>query len=162
MVSTITEQESSTYTLEGFTATIKAEGQINCIADGTVIFVGVSGDKFVVTVQHNSGECTRYGNIDIDPPQLNSKVYQGSSVGKVKRYCTFEYCTEWQGESLRPVRIFSKTYFKQNPSDVLDGRYVINQSQDTEVVVATDTVVTLTDMQKREFLYSRGDNIVEF
>ena len=162
MISTLTGRDSSTYTLEGYTATVKVDGQINCIEDGTVIFVGVYAGKFIVTVLHNSGECTRYGNIDSDPPELNSSIAKGSPIGHVRRYCTFEYCTEWQGSSLKPVRIFSKTYFKQNPSDILDGRYTINHTQNVEIIVANNTSIELTDMQKKEFLYSRGDNIVEF
>lgn len=162
MISTITGNSKSVYRLEGYTALIDTSGDVNCICDGTVVFVGVSGSKFVVNVLHNSGECTRYGNIDQDPPQLNSRIYKGSSVGVVKKYCTFEYCTTWQGNSLKPVRIFSKTYFKQNPSDILDGKYTITSSQNSEVVIANNCQIELTDMQKKEFLYSRGDNIVEF
>lgn len=160
MIKSITGHESS-YTVNNDTAQIQHSGRIYPVADGHVLFVGTTKGIYWVTIQHDSGECTRYG-LSTCNVAANDYVKSTSVIGTVKKYVYFEYCTEWQGESLLPVRIYKKTYYKQSPNDILNGLYSISSYVYKDDNISGGTIIKLTDAQKKEFLNSRGDDIVEF
>ena len=136
--------------------------QAKSIAAGKVLYIGKSDRYYVVNIQCNSSECIRYGHLLSINVKANDDVKEGQLIGQADKFVLFEYCTVAKGSSKYPVRIYTKTYFKQNPMKILESKYDIITSLGVDVVKTTGNLIKLTKEQQLEFGNNKGDNIIEF
>ena len=134
---------------------------VKAAADGTVLYIGKQNGLYVVTVQCNANECLRYCNLKTCDVDLNDSITEGSVIGIANKYVCIEYCTTGN-KNRYVVRIYNKTYFKQNPMDILEGKYDVLPYKPRNIISGTKKYIQLTPSQQSEFGNSRGDNIVEF
>lgn len=132
------------------------------IVSGKVLFIGRSDKYYVVNIQCNSSECVRYGHLLNTNVKLNDMVKEGTVIGKADKYVLFEYCTVAKGDSKWPVRLYNKTYFKQNPMNLLESKYEVITNLGVDVVKGGGTLIKLSPEQQIEFGNNKGDNTVEF
>lgn len=110
---------------ENFIATIKNIDKVYSIYPGKILYIGVYKEMGTVSVQVSDFEVVRYLNLKNIQVINGSTISAGQYLGEAsKQYgLQFEYCTQWQGESVFPVRLQNVTTFKQNPIDLLEGKY---------------------------------------
>lgn len=111
-----------------FTAQISGVDGVFTLYPGTVEFVGTFEGANSVCVLMNDHEMFRFGGL----AEVSEYVQKGRELSEFfklgetarNKKCTFEYWTQWQGESKYPARVCGRVYYKQNPIDILDGIYV--------------------------------------
>lgn len=139
---------------------------IHAICPGQVIAIERSPDGFyAITVQVNSDQCTRYCNLSSCSVSLSQQVKLLTKIGGANRYMRIEYCTSNPlGFDKWPVRIGKYTYYKQDPSGLLDGSIKLAVYTDVTIVPGDQyTQLTVLDKyQAEEFNDGRGDRVVEF
>ena len=133
-----------------------------CIVSGKVLFIGKSDIYYIVTIQSNSSECVRYGHLRSVNVKVNDIVTEGSLIGQTDKFVLFEYCTVAKGTSKFPVRIYTKTYYKQDPMPLLDKKYEVITTPDLTFVNKPGSLIKLTSEQQIEFGNNKGDDIIEF
>ena len=108
-----------------FTATISGVNKVYNLFPGTVLFLGFYKGMGTVTIAVSNHEIVRYLNLKDIKTWSFASVNKGELIGEAYSLSglQFEYCTQWKGESKYPVRISNSIYFKQNPIDILDGKY---------------------------------------
>ena len=107
-------------------ARIQCEQVFN-VAHGQIVYIGTSEGRAFVNVKCNPSEVLRYGNLKELNCAQSYYATVGAQLGTADDYVIFEYCTRWQGESNYPVRINGYTFFKQDPTDVLEGTYTLRR-----------------------------------
>lgn len=109
-----------------YTATISGAKKVYNLFPGTVLFLGYYRKMGTVTIAISNHEIIRYCNLENIQYWSNSSALKGQYIGTAyaRTGLQFEYCTQWKGDSIYPVRIENKIYFKQNPLDILNGSYV--------------------------------------
>lgn len=162
MIDTLTGTAGSTIDNKDTVSQIKT-ARVLCdtvynVAHGQIVYIGVENGRAVVNVKCNPSEVLRYGNLKELNCELNSFADIGAQLGVADGYVEFEYCTAWKGQSNYPVRINKWTYYKQNPSDVLDGSYTVRRdgAQIQGYVLNRDRV-RFTDEMKAIF----GENVLD-
>ncbi len=136
--------------------------EARCVAEGKVLFIGKIDRYYVVNIQCNASECIRYGHLTSINVKLNDIVKPGTLIGQADKFVLFEYCTVAKGDSKYPVRIYTKTYYKQNPMKILESKYEIVTSLGVNVVKSLGNTIKLNEAQKLEFGNNKGDDIIEF
>ena len=108
-----------------YTAILTGFTIVNNLFAGTVVYIGVYQGKGSVYVQVSSHEMIRYLNLQSIQVYKGTKLDKGAFLGTVssKVGLGFEYCSQWKGDSIYPVRNDNKLYYKQNPIDILNGKY---------------------------------------
>lgn len=126
---------------------------------GQIVYIGASNGRAVVNVKCNPSEVLRYGNLKELTCAKSYYAEKGAQLGIADGFVIFEYCTLWKGNSVYPVRINNFTYYKQNPSDILNGLYEVRRdgAQEQGYVVNGARLTSFTDEQKALF----GDNIYD-
>lgn len=126
---------------------------------GQIVYIGASNGRAVVNVKCNPSEVLRYGNLKELTCAKSYYAEKGAQLGVADGFVIFEYCTLWKGNSVYPVRINNFTYYKQNPSDILNGLYEVRRdgAQEQGYVVNGARITSFTDEQKALF----GDNIYD-
>ena len=128
------------------------------VAEGEIVYVGSEGEHGVVNVKCNPSEILRYGNLKELTCNKGYNASIGAQLGVADRTLTFEYCTLWKGESNYAVRVNNITYYKQDPTEVLEGTYTIRKDgAQQEGYVINRNRVSFTDEQKVLF----GNNVLE-
>lgn len=128
--------------------------EVHNVAYGQVVYIGYEPDgTFTVNVKSNSGEILRYGNLRKVNIRTGQYAKEGESIGNVKEYVHFEYCTRWQGTSIFPVRVNSYCYYKQDPVDILEGTYVVFPGKELEAspTPKPTKVEYISEDQQKEF-----------
>lgn len=110
-----------------FTALISGSSGVFTMYTGKVEYVGKYEGMYSYNILMNDHELFRYLYLDSveawgKGQELGPQVKLG--VPRRNKPFGFEYCTQWQGTSSYPIRINNRTYFLQNPIDILDGIYV--------------------------------------
>lgn len=96
------------------------------IADGQIVGAGQEADgTWSISVKVNHNEVLRYCHLKNRQFGLAYTIRKGIKIGDAKEYVRFEYCTTWQGNSKFPVRLVNYTFFRQDPTDILEGRYTV-------------------------------------
>lgn len=139
-------------------ARLQCENVYN-VAHGQIVFIGAENGRAIINVKCNPSEILRYGNIK----ELNcAKGYYadiGAKLGVADSYVEFEYCTLWRGNSNYPVRVNDKTYYKQDPTEVLNGLYTVRKDG------AQEQGYTLNRNRKQSFTQSEstifGENVYD-
>ena len=144
-----------------FTATISGAKQVYNLFPGTVLFLGFYKGMGTVTVAVSNHEIVRYCNLKDIQCWVNRSIAAGQLVGTA--FATsglqFEYCTQWKGDSVYPVRVNNNLYFKQNPLDVLNGVYKpIKETNIHYTSLKVDDKVELTPEQLLEWGPTSIDN----
>ena len=137
-----------------YTAILNGFTQVYNIFEGTVVYIGVYKGDGTIYVQVSNHELIRYLHLK------NIQVYKGSHVdigyylGDIanKDGLGFEYCTQWKGNSIYPVRYNNKLYYKQNPIDILSGNYnPISQVDITNGCILPHQKATFTEDELKEW-----------
>ena len=134
---------------------------VKSVCEGTVIYVGASDGRYVVNVQSNSNECIRYCRLKSVNVKINDKVGLDTVIGQADKFVRLEYCTTFV-KSNYVVRIYNRTYYKQDPRPLLEGQYEVIPYHSKNIRSDPASDIKLTQLQIAEFGNSRGDNIVEF
>lgn len=121
----LNEKELLSKKTTSFTAIISGASEVFCLFPGEVEFVGTFNGMQSIDILINGHELIRYLNLDHADCRKGMVLTHGEYCGKVnkKRGLGFEYCTQWQGQSKYPVRLCGRTFYKQNPIDILNGIY---------------------------------------
>jgi len=98
-------------------------------AGGVVTDIGkdVSG-RIAITIQFDSTCSLRYMNLTSTRLTLGDKVRKGESIGTTNPRLHFERLSAVQGDSTHPVRIGSMTHYKVDPTSIVTGAEVIDNS----------------------------------
>ena len=124
------------------------------VAYGKVVFIGhTENNGRNVTVKCNNNEILRYSNLKDVSINEGDTLRVGDRIGTPNRYVHFEYATSWKGDSIFPVRVNEMKYFKQNPEDILEGKYTPTPQVELQFQSGppTTTGITYSDLQKHEF-----------
>ena len=162
MISTLTGDSNSTIQNTDTVSTINS-AVIECtevfnVAAGEIVYVGAEGEHAVVNVKCNPSEILRYGNLKELTCNKGYNASIGAQLGVADKTLTFEYCTLWKGESNYAVRVNNITYYKQDPTEILNGDYTLREDGAQEQgYVLNRNRVSFTDEQKALF----GDNVLE-
>ena len=107
------------------TAIITGVNEVYCLFTGTVEFIGMSNNLWTITMYANTEEIIRYGNLKEAYWNKGDSISAGIQIGTASKLkgLSFEYCSSWKGQSKFPIRIGNRTFYKQNPKDILDGTY---------------------------------------
>ena len=137
-----------------FTASFSNIEKVYSILPGQVMYIGVYKDVGSLTILVSDYEIVRYLNVSQIQVQIGDTINSGRHIGIAdKRYgLQFEYCSQWQGQSKMPVRLSNRTFFKQNPMDLLNGVYVPKYNK--EIIRGynlTTDIVELSKEQEIEF-----------
>lgn len=126
---------------------------------GQVVNISAADGRAVVNVKCNPSEILRYGNLKELTCAKSYFADPGAQLGVADEYVVFEYCTLWQGQSVYPVRVNNITYYKQDPTDVLNGTYTIRRdgAQEQGYTRNRDRVRFTTDKQRELF----GENVLD-
>ena len=128
---------------QSYTALISNVNKIYNLFPGSVLYYGVYKGTGTVNIAVSNHEVLRYLYLSEIANWPGADLQTGELIGTAGNQHTLglEYCTQWRGESKYPVRILGRTYYKQNPKDILDGlyspikemniKYGINRPQDT-------------------------------
>lgn len=131
--------------------------EVFSVTYGKIVFVGSDGQHNMVTVKVNDNEILRYGHLTGYEFRAGTPIEPGIRLCKADRWVRFEYCTSWKGDSKFPVHVGKFCYFKQDPTDIIEGRYlpaVLSSIEREFRTVYTSNVEFTNDIQKTEF----GDN----
>ena len=131
---------------------------VYAIAKGEVVDIEASSGRAVINIKCNPSEILRYGNLTEIYCNKTNIASIGGHIGKTTDYVIFEYCTAWQGRSVYPVRVNGITYYKQDPTEILNGIYTVRPdgAQEQAIVLNRDRV-RFNDNQKRLF----GENVLD-
>ena len=142
------------------TATLTGASSCYVLNDSTVVDIGKVRGKYVVSTRVNAYEIVRYRNLKSVGVKINQKLSKGAYVGKAsKNTLLLEYATSWRGNSNLCVRISNKTYFKQNPIDILDGTYILQNSTTSAFYPSRATdYISYTEAEAEEFGKSKADD----
>ena len=144
-----------------FTATISGASKIYNLFPGTVLFLGFYKNMGTVTVAVSNHEIVRYLNLKDIQGWNYCSVTKGQYVGEThpNNSFQFEYCTQWKGSSVYPVRVNNKLYYKQNPLDILNGLYAPeNQISIKSGITRYNDKVKFTEAQAIELGPTSIDN----
>ena len=163
MISTLTGNSDSVIENKDNVSIIKS-ARLLCenvynVAHGQIVFIGEANGRAVVTVKCNPSEILRYGNLKEINCAINYFADKGAQIGIADEYVEFEYCTLWKGQSNYPVRVGSTTYYKQDPTEILEGLYVVRRdgAQIQGYVRNRHRITEFTDEQKKKF----GENVYD-
>lgn len=98
------------------------------ICPGKVVAIGKSEGTYAVSVLVNDFQLIRYTNLVTCDVKLNQTLTYDEKMGNCSTLAynstlaiVFEYCTATQSDSIWPVRIGSKTFYKHNPITLFNG-----------------------------------------
>ena len=137
-----------------YIASISGVSEVYSLFPGQVLFLGYYRGKGTVYVAVSNHEIVRYMNLQKIEVWKGQSLQKGDLVGLVgnRSYLQFEYCTQWKGESVYPVRTDTKLYYKQNPIDILDGKYVPTKEIDIrDGITRPNDKTTFTEDEKLEW-----------
>lgn len=157
----VNEQDLTSKKPSTFTATISGVSKVYNLFPGTVLFLGYYKDMGTVTIAVSNHEIVRYLNLKDIQTWNYASVTAGQYLGEAysRSNLQFEYCTQWKGDSVYPVRIDNKLYYKQNPIDILNGTYTpINQINVQNGIVKLKSKVEFTPEQLLEWGPTNIDN----
>ena len=133
MISTLTKSSSSkikqsyNVTKEPYSTGIDVIcDKVYNVAYGQVVYIGYdkNNQTYEINIKCNNDEILRYGNIKKLSVSTAEYVDEGTQLGITKDYVHFEYATRWSSTQQFPVRVNKFLYFKQDPSDILEGQYL--------------------------------------
>ena len=139
-----------------YTATISGVKNVYAILPGTVLFLGYYKGTGTAYVSISKHEMVRYMNLKELAVWKGQEISKGDLIGTtLATPLQFEYCTVYQQGSKYPVRFADRTYYKQNPIDLLDGTYWPYKELDLRSgIVRTNNTFTFTEEQKKEWYSS--------
>lgn len=96
---------------------------------GVVSFVGKDSDGIIVTVKFDDTHSLRYGHLKSASVREGNILSKGDAIGAADRFCHFEYIRpDRNPEGDWPVRIGATTYYKFDPTDIIMGDLVIDNT----------------------------------
>ena len=132
-----TIDSTSEVIIQGFTNSAKANmtgalikaTTVYSMSEGKVVEVGLDTDNlYVITVQYTPIDLFRYCRLSSTTVELNDYVVPTDKLGVTSDgKLRFEYCVP--DGSDYPVRISDKTYYKQNPAEILNDDRKLYMSQ---------------------------------
>lgn len=166
MISTLTGSSSSkiikkwTTTVPYVTGYDIATGAAYSVTYGKVVYIGQEPDgTFTVNIKCNDDEVLRYGNLTSLLVSSSNEVSAGTKLGNVARFVHFEYATRWQGNSRMPVRVNQYLYFKQDPSDILEGKYMPKRQPTLEYAPSRNITIVTYDSDEQEYEFKGKVNV---
>lgn len=114
------------------------------IVPGKVIQVSKENNTYCVTVQYESNSCVRYKNLQCVEVDINQTVEVGTLLGKAIRSIHVELLRSIQ--SMWPVRIGGRTYYKHDPYELIVQGY----QDTTEYFISSEQLGELKDTELAE------------
>lgn len=137
-----------------YTATISGIKEVYNILPGLVFFLSSNNGMTSVYIAVSKHEMIRYMNLAVVDVNIGRDLSKGDLIGTVKahRPLLFEYTTVYRTGSKYPVRFSNRTYYKQNPIDILDGLYWPYREPVLEAgIVNVNNTYEFTEQQKHEW-----------
>lgn len=137
-----------------YTATISGVKNVYSILPGTVLFLGFYKGTGTIYLSISKHEMIRYMNLRTLEVWRGQEIEKGHTIGTAYNSpLEFEYCTVYQQSSPYPVRFADRTYYKQNPIDLLDGVYWPYKELEIRngIVRINDTYTFDDEDQKKEW-----------
>ena len=130
------------------------------VAYGKVVYIGQEPDgTFTVNIKNNDDEVLRYGNLTSLLVRSSGEVKAGTKLGNVAKYVHFEYATRWQGNSRLPIRVNQYLYFKQDPTDIIEGKYLPGQQPALEYAPTRNISIVEYDSDEQEYEFKGKINV---
>lgn len=136
------------------TASFSGVDKVYSLFPGTVLYIGIYKELGTLTILVSDYEIIRYLNIGDIQVNKGDSVSTSTFLGSVnsRHGLQLEYCSQWRGTSAMPVRLDDRTFFKQNPMDILNGRYKPDYHKEVDMgYTFPDTTKELTPAQQLEF-----------
>lgn len=146
-----------------YTATISGAKKVYALFPGTVLFLGFYKNMGTLVMSVSNHEIVRYLNMKNIQAWTLQEINEGDYLGEPfsNPGLQFEYCTQWKGSSVYPVRTNNKLYYKQNPIDILNGLYIPEKEITIEPgITRPDDIITFTEDELKEWDYDIQDRIV--
>jgi len=128
---------------------------------GQIVYVGQdTTGRYSVSVKVNHNEVLRYTHLKNCQFEAGHEIFPNVKLGDADKYVRFEYCTSWKGASLFPVHINNYTFYKQDPTDILEGRYLpeANFGLTSQLPIGKVSVEYTSTTQQSEFAVdNRGE-----
>lgn len=166
MISTLTGSSSSTIKSRWSTTVPYVTGYdiitnvVYSVAYGKVVYVGQEPDgTFTVNIKCNDDEVLRYGNLTSLFIRSSDEVKAGTKLGNAAKCVHFEYATRWQGNSRMPVRVNQYLYFKQDPADIIEGKYLPSAQNAIEYAPTRNISVVTYDSDEQEYEFKGKVNV---
>lgn len=99
------------------------------ICYGVIIEIGKSTDGYSVSIQYDVSACIRYCYLKSIAVSIGSTVSDGQLIGTASKSIHLEYITTTKKSSIWPVRIGQVTYYKHNPTDILNSGVPVSSYQ---------------------------------
>lgn len=138
-----------------YTATISGFKEVFNILPGTVLFLGFYKGTGSIYVEVSKHEMIRYMNFKTIDVWNGMELVKGTQLGVLDKPLQFEYCTVYQQGSPYPVRFDFRTYYKQNPIDILDGVYwPYREISISNGVIRENNVYKFSEQERKEWFSS--------
>ena len=137
-----------------YTALISNIINVYNLFPGSVLYFGTYQGSGTVNIAVSNHEILRYLYLSELAKWPGKELSVGDAIGTAgnKHNLGIEYCTQWRGDSKYPVRVLGRTYYKQNPKDILDGLYTPPKETDVEYGINRyNDKIELTDAQMAEW-----------
>lgn len=116
----------------------------NAYADGTVIYTGKDDEGCTVIVQTGSDLCTMYKGLNDCNYSVGDILSTGDSIGSLNSNNTYGVSVLTKVSSHYPVHINNDTWYKHDPTDVIENGYT-GYWWDNDTVVNSVNAVNLTN-----------------
>lgn len=126
---------------------IECSGTVYSLTYGSVIQCDREPAGYTVTIQYDATRCFQYKYLNSTAVKLNDQVDSGTKIGEVNNQVHFEYLSPTK--SLWPVRIGARTYYKNDPMDILINGFAESASDYRNKLQSISTVWDLS--QPTEF-----------
>ena len=101
---------------------------VTALASGVVTNIGKDSDGTAVTVQFDANTSLRYLHLKTVSVNTGAIINKGDTIGAADRFLHFEYIKPTKGNPAWPVRIGSVTHYKHDPTPIIDGSLVIDNT----------------------------------
>jgi len=111
---------------------VEVDGDVIALASGMVTDVGRDREGLAVTIQYDGDISLRYMGLRATSLRLGSEVDKGDIVGQTRKELHFEYIKPFPqlGIPEWPVRIGRLTHFKHDPTPIITGQIIIDNSDE--------------------------------
>jgi len=102
------------------------------VAYGQIVYIGYNKDEktYDINVKCNNDEILRYCHLRKVNVHTAEWVETETLLGHARDFVHFEYATLWSTGKEFPVRVNQFCYFKQDPTPILEGKYLPSREVD--------------------------------
>lgn len=139
--------------------------EIFSLSSGVVVHVGKNeSEENVVIVSYNKYICVSYGHLQSVDVLFGDPIILGQKIGQANKFVHIELLNINQQYSTFPVRIGESTFYKFDPTDIVDGtfKFPVEEVDSAEIDIDFDTSVEFSMNLEHDYPGPRGSEITEW